>query len=421
MALVRRLAASGHDVTVITMEPASDLPVDYSSVDNIPPSVRVIRTPVADLIEMARFWRRWQTQPATSGDAGGPTVSAQPKPSIKDWLSRWLQVPDRRSGWFLTSMWAGLGQVRRNRPDVIFSSAPMWSSHLTAMVISGFAGRPWVADCRDPWRSNPYREFPYRAHDRFDGWLEGQMIRRASRIICNTHPAEADFAGRFPDKAQKFTTIPNGFDRDETEQVLQSAQAAEDGIFRLVHTGVFYGPRSPEPFMAALAQLVSSKPELRDKIRFIQVGPENYGQTPIADIADRFGVGDMVELVGSVDHRRALELVAGGDVAIAASQTGRNAQLQIPRKFYEYFGLGKPILVTGGACKVVEMLFEAKLPPDIYLLENLDAEGQDLGNVIAEMFDRWQAGSLTNSDRQIDFSDERMAGDIENVLVGACR
>ena len=246
------------------------------------------------------------------------------------------------------------------------------------------------------------------------------MVRRASRIICNTHPAEADFTSRFPDKAQKFITIPNGFDRDESQLVLRSARSANDGVFRLVHTGVFYGPRSPEPFMASLALLVSRRPELRSKIRFIQVGPKNYGQEQIDDIADRYGVSDMIELVGSVEHRRALELVASGDVAIAASQTGPNGHLQIPRKFYEYIGLGKPILVTGGACKVVRMLFDQSKLPDIWLQESLDGQGQDLASVIEEMFDLWQGGSLANCDREIDLSDERMAADIERVLISTC-
>ncbi len=426
VALVRRLSDSGHDVTVFAMEPPSDLPVDYKSLDKIPPSVRVVRTPVADLIDLVTFWRQGKNQPNPNGNAGSSAdgsdaTSAGPgKPSVKDWLSWWLQVPDRRTGWFLTSMWAGLGQARRSRPDVIYSSAPMWSNHLTAMVISAVAGRPWVADCRDPWRSNPYRNFPYRAHDRFDAWLEGQMVRRAAKIICNTHPAEDDFSSRFPDKALKFIAIPNGFDGEESQQVRREARPADDGVFRLVHTGVFYGPRSPEPFLAGLGQIVRRRPELRDKMRFIQVGPTNYGQVPIADVADRFGVTDMIELVGSVDHHRALEFIASGDVAIAASQAGADAQLQIPRKFYEYFGLAKPILVTGGACKAVSMLFGQKMPPDIWLLEDLDADGQGLGSVIEEMFDRWQGGTLASCDRKIDLSDERMAADIEIELIKAC-
>ena len=426
VALIRRLSDSGHDVTVFAMEPPSDLPVDYKSLDNIPPSVRVVRTPVADLVDMIKFWRRGKKQSELSGNASSPTIdsdanSAGPgTPGIKDWLSWWLQVPDRRTGWFLTSMWAGLGQARRARPDVIYSSAPMWSNHLTAMVISAVSSRPWVADCRDPWRSNPYRNFPYRAHDRFDAWLEGQMVRRAAKIICNTHPAEDDFSSRFPGQALKFIAIPNGFDGEESQQVRREAKSSEDGVFRLVHTGVFYGPRSPEPFLAALGQIVRRRPELRTKMRFIQVGPRNFGQTPIVDIADRFGVTDMIELVGSVDHHRALEFIASGDVAIAASQAGANAQLQIPRKFYEYFGLAKPILVTGGACKAVSMLFGQKMPPDIWLLENLAADGQGLGSVIEEMFDLWQAGKLVNSKQKIDLSDERMAADIETQLIKAC-
>jgi len=228
LALVRHLAAGGVEVMVLTMPPAPDTDRDAGLLNNVPPSVRVLRTPMPDVTRAINRWlgrRGAGVPPALGGEAGltshsnqaNGTHNAGKMPATRcgglvDWCSAWLQFPDSRVGWCVRSLLAHRGAALRFRPDVIYSSAPMWSSHLLAMAMRRSAGCPWVADCRDPWRANPFRRFAHRSHEWADTKLEGRMVRHAAAVICNTPGVRRDFASRYPRWADKFIAIPNGGD-----------------------------------------------------------------------------------------------------------------------------------------------------------------------------------------------------------------
>ena len=85
-------------------------------------------------------------------------------------------------------------------------------------------------------------------------------------------------------------------------------------------------------------------------------------------------------------------MVAEGDVVLALSQDGANSEFQIPRKFYEYYGLGKPILVVGGACQTVREILQPRDEEGLVLVEKpLPAE---LAAAIGRLVNAWEGGIL---------------------------
>src|SRR5262249_38526426 len=149
-----------------------------------------------------------------AGPAAQPDRRPAPKQGFGDWVSWWLQTPDRLVGWAPAGTWTALQAVRRPRRRAIFLSAPQWSGLLIALLTRRLTGLHWVADFRDPWRGNPFRKIPHKLIDRFDQWLEDQVVRGADWVVCNTEPARQDFIRRFPVLAGKFIYIPNGFEPD---------------------------------------------------------------------------------------------------------------------------------------------------------------------------------------------------------------
>lgn len=243
------------------------------------------------------------------------------------------------------------------------------------------------------------------------------MAARASAVICNTDPVRRDFQARYPARAGEFLTIHNGYDAEAIGRVRASGRPAAAGLCRFVHTGTFYGSRSPIPFLQALAKLVARRPDLGAKLRFRQIGATAYDGQGLADLADRFGVGDLMEITPSIPHEQALRGVFEADVAVAAGQVGRGADLQIPRKFYEYYGLGKPILVTGGTTRAIEELTAGSAPAGLWLVEDLTDGAGALAEAMEEIVDCWERGLLPQTrEPELDFTEDRMAAEIESVL-----
>ena len=433
LALLRRLRESGCEVMVLTMKGQVGRDLDPSLLAKMPAGLQVVATDNLDLPALLRGAIDWaksrrplnelEESPKQGTVPNGATVPGAAATSrvrgLIDWCSTWLQFPDNRIGWVMTALRRGLGPARRFRPDVIYSSAPMWTAHLLGLVLHRLLGRPWVADCRDPWRGNPYRRFRHAAHDRLDGLLERWMVQRARAVICNTPPVERDFRRRYPSRADAFVTIANGFDGPEVAAVTAKPSLPRNGHCRFVHAGVFYGPRSPEPYFAAMARLKRDDPELTSHLRLVQVGPVTYEKTrPLADMAAAHGVGELLELTGPLGHAQALRAVYEGDVAVAASQDGPNADLQVPRKFYEYYGLGKPILVSGGSCATIQEI--ASEPKGVWLVPEPTTEA--LAAAMRQILLAWRRGQLAGPPAGgVDLSEDRMSNELERVLQRACR
>jgi glycosyltransferase involved in cell wall biosynthesis len=337
--------------------------------------------------------------------------------SFLSWLSDWLRVPDSRIGWLVPAVWSGLRETRNCRPDVIYSTAPMWTAHLAAMCLSRLLDRPWVADCRDPWHANPYRCFRHAAHRRVDAWLESRMVARAAFVICNTTPAKDELASRYPASADRLVVIPNGYDAGEVQAVRRLRARRDKDVCRFVHAGSFYGPRSPMPLMGALGLLVRRRPRLRRRVRLCLLGPSCYDGASLAGLADRLGIGDIVEIAGPLPHSETLRRVDAASVAVVCSHSGPGSDLQIPGKFYEYMGLGKPTLVVGGACRAIRQLLGGRQVRYLWLAEDGPRGLRGLCETMEQIVSTWRAGRLGRRRRiGLDLSADRMAGRIEAVL-----
>ncbi len=259
LGFVRHLSKRGWNATVLTVDPG-DEPIDVASVELVPGSVDVLRTPWHDLIsETKRFLRMGSTATPEILPVSESAVSASEKalPSgrlhkrFRDWVSRLMTIPDSRLGWYWPACRAGKSILQSRRYDVIYSTSPYMTAHLIARRLSRRFGIPWVADFRDPWRDNPFRELPFSSLNRWDAFLERRVLTQADYIVCNTPTMRARLCERLPFVAEKSTVIMNGFDRDRLADVVPNRPGSATE-FILTHAGQFYGRRSPIPLFRAL-------------------------------------------------------------------------------------------------------------------------------------------------------------------------
>jgi glycosyltransferase involved in cell wall biosynthesis len=286
--------------------------------------------------------RRRYVEPPVS--TVGNTSDAAPL-NWKDWVTQFLFTPDSQTGWIPGGIRACLKEIRKARPHVVYTTSPCTSSHLIGLVVSYLTRIPWVADLRDPWRGNPFRQIPFPSLDLWDSVLERAVLGRADHVICNTASATDALRTRRPFLSQKCTTILNAFDPIWFDD-LEPRRATSPNRYLITHAGQFYGRRRPEPWFRALRTAIDRQPSLSETLRFALIGSEHCDGTPLDQIAAREGVADQVLHLGPMPHHETLAHLAGSDVLALAGSEGPGSELQIPNKLFEYIALKKPIIAT---------------------------------------------------------------------------
>ena len=264
--------------------------------------------------------------------------------SIKGRYLGWMALPDRWVSWCFGGVISGLNLIRQFRPKVIWSTYPIATAHLLALVLHRITGIPWVADFRDSmtednYPTNPKQWAVYR-------WIEKQTVRFCSKAVFTTPGAIAMYAERYPEiPDSRWALIPNGFDEEnfaqaEREIAKQERSLKNDGPLVLLHSGVLYpSERDPTEFFKALANLLEQGviDAKRLKIVLRATGHDELH----ARLIEQNGLQDIVFLEPGVAYSDALieMLTVDGLLVFQAS----NCNHQIPAKVYEYLRARKPI------------------------------------------------------------------------------
>lgn len=272
---------------------------------------------------------------------------------LSRFLQRWVFMPDAQAGWLPWAFPAGV-RVLRGGAEILYSSYPPGSAHVLGMLLKGATGRPWIADFRDAWTFDPLDERLNIGGMRLnlERALEGMVLRRADRVIVTTEVVRRDFAERYPEQRGKLVVIPNGFDGDEIERASTVPRLPEDRLW-VVHTGSFgysHPNRSPFSLFGALRRLLEERPEVARRLRLMLIGSLTEGeQKGATDLAAK----GMVEIVGPVSRDTALGYQKAADVLLLVDHPREGPASNVPRKFYEYLAMRKPILalVSEGATR----------------------------------------------------------------------
>jgi CelD/BcsL family acetyltransferase involved in cellulose biosynthesis/glycosyltransferase involved in cell wall biosynthesis len=313
----RRLPALGWQVRVLTVRESRD-PWEKGRGGDVPAGVEVVRStelPLAEVLDLLHaVWTR---------------VMALLGRSVKGHLLRALfAFPDPQVAWQST-----VSGVRHGGDcDVIYASCSPFSSALSARLVAALLRKPLVLDFRDPWTLNPYmrsRGLRLKLMRAVERWC----LSGAARVLLNSRGTERLYRRAYPQFADRFRTVPNGFDR------LTPVEPAGDGVFRILHIGSFYGARRPDLLLDALAELIEAGEIPREQVEFVQVGEAwpHFGpyreRVPIREVPP-------------VPRDRALELMAEASLLYLKQgwEEGITDYVSVAAKTYEYLATGLPVL-----------------------------------------------------------------------------
>jgi len=338
--LARYFPAEGIRLDVLTTRNPASVGVDFSLLQDIPAEVNIHRTMTFDLpFGIKKRLKRLITG-AKPPDSSAASSSGTGKPNFVKSAVQDLLLPDPQVTWSPVLTRAARRIVRNRAIDLVIITGPPFSSFLLAgRLRREFPHLAIVLDFRDEWltaqfesggfqfsRSERARSFAIRA--------EAGAIASATAVVLVTEAARREVRARYPQElAEKFHLIPNGFDATRIVRATPTANPRPNGKIIVTHIGTLYAATDPTELIEALQSL---PPEVKSRIalRFIgHIEEPRYREALLQ-------LGDMVSLNGYLPQREALALMSETDYVLMITHD----RLNIPGKFYDYIGSGKPIL-----------------------------------------------------------------------------
>jgi glycosyltransferase involved in cell wall biosynthesis len=245
---------------------------------------------------------------------------------------RRLLLPDENVSWVATALPQAIKIIRREQIDIVLTTSPPGSVHLIGYLAKRLAGPYWVADLRDSMLAKADRNLErrlVRLKEQSSAWVARLVARRADAIVTVTRTIAAE-AQRLGARGP-VVTIPNGCDFGDFEDLIHHP----GDRFRVTHTGSFFGARTAQPFLEALA---GSDPAVVARFvgDFRRADWERAGQQ---------GLEGRVELVGYVSRRRSMEFQRDSEALLLLLPDMGERNKDVPSaKLYEYLAAGRPIL-----------------------------------------------------------------------------
>jgi glycosyltransferase involved in cell wall biosynthesis len=269
--------------------------------------------------------------------------------------------------------------VRRHGIDVVLTTSPPGSVHLVGAAVRRATRARWVADLRDSLVAHPHMRAEsrlVRAKELGQRGVARVVARRADAIACVSEAIAAETEALRP--RGRVVTIPNGSDFDD----FAGLEYRRGEVFRITHTGSFFGKRDPRPFLRALKE--TGRADIL--ARFV-------GDFRAADREwlQAEGLAAQVELIEYVPRRRSLELQRDSEaLLLLIPEAGGRGKGVLSGKVFEYLAAERPILAAvppDGAA--AELLRELAAGP---VVAPEDVAG--LRDALLALHAQWQAGTL---------------------------
>jgi glycosyltransferase involved in cell wall biosynthesis len=308
---------------------------------------------------------------------------------------KWFYIPEDNIGWLPFAVWRGEKIIRKENIDVLFATAPLFTSFLIGALLKRKTGKPLVVDYRDPWTQNIFIKYPTELHRKIEEKLEKFVLETADHVIVTAEPMKHRLIEKYPFTEGKIETITNGFDPDDFKNFTGSKGREK---FVITYTGSLYGLRTGRQFFKAVKELLKEKPELRNQIQVLFVGHHSRQDRLLIE---EFGLEHVITFLGYKSHQEALELMTSADVLLLIMSSkevsdAKTGPLTIPGKIFEYLGAKRPILAIAPSGTAADIIKSTKtgvvVPP-----QNTSVIAQ----TIFKMFQDWKDGTLKIAESDI--------------------
>lgn len=266
-----------------------------------------------------------------------PDYNRTGNPRINKFKRMVTLVPDVGSLWIKQAVKAGITAARDNKYSILYSRSMPGSSAIAALQIKEKTLMPWIAHFSDPWPFADYINRP-AIHDYLLNKYFIRILNEADGISFTCEACSNYIKIRYKGltkESKYFITSHIGkmIDSEDIEDQVPRTQ------FNLVHTGSFYGLRTPWTLMEGFAEFVRKcKGAIEAKLTLI--GPSKWD---LRAKAQELGISENVEVMGELSLVNTQKNMRKAS-ALVIVEADLNKPLFLPSKLAEYALLNKPII-----------------------------------------------------------------------------
>ena len=213
--------------------------------------------------------------------------------------------------------------------------APM-TDHLIGLTLKEQFGLPWIAHFGDPWTDNPFTAADPVTNS-FNRRLERAVIAASDiSIFVSAETVDLVFKKYPSDWKRRARVLPHAFD----PALFANGSGNRDGVIRIRFLGEFYGPRTPEPMVRALAELNRSEPGILNGVTFELVNKLPDSRLISAEFQSL--PRHLAEFRKPVSYLESLKLMEEAD-ALLVIDAPSDFSVFLPSKLIDYLGARRPI------------------------------------------------------------------------------
>jgi len=343
---VKYLPLFGWKPYILTIKEVEYLAKDPALLEDIPRKAEIIRTGSFDPL------RAWFVLKNIFKKRKAKDKSKKTHINRRLKFFPWLFFPDNKVGWIPFALTKGLSLCRREKIDLIFSSSPPPSLHLTGYLLKVLTGIPWIADFRDPWTGYKLETFPTPLHLFLKKRMERLIVSNADRVITANPAIRGEFERRHP-HAKKICSIDQGYDEED----FGTYQSFSSKVFTIGYLGTFSPDCDPEPFFAALGELIDQRMIPKEMMKFIHAGLSVGIDSD--HLIEKYKLKDVVQKIGYLSHPESLNQMEKVSFLLLITS---DHPLVFPAKIFEYLRLKKTILgIVPPKSEIAKFLSEMKV------------------------------------------------------------
>ncbi|MCU0330011.1 MAG: glycosyltransferase [Candidatus Kapabacteria bacterium] len=340
---------------------------------------------------------------------------AMPRELVRKTLNRLssaIFIPDNKRGWASQALQTGRELCSQQSFDAIWVSGPPFSSMMAAAKLSTETGIPLVLDYRDLWFGNQFAFYPTPWHAHQHKLFEYDVLTHAAKVVVTNRRIKERLIATYPQLPfDDVVIIPHGYDAEDFALARKRMPERTDAAFRITYAGIFYEFITPKYFLEAVVAFRKERPGAIIELHFAGLLRDEHRKR-----IRKMGLADIVQDHGYCSHTDTVELLLSSDLLWMMVGNGRNADTISSGKLYEYFGSGKPLLVSvphGALRKDAERYGAAKItdPTDVPAITA----------ALIELYDGWKRGQLPMPDVEVQrlYDRRSLTGELGKVLASA--
>jgi glycosyltransferase involved in cell wall biosynthesis len=392
---VRQLPFKGWKPTVLTLETDYYERYDPRLAELIPEEVSVIRVRNPDPWQafQAKRSQRARKKFFTISKEGNAVVQGEHQSTLRQFLrtavhslETWCYHPDMAMTW----IWPAVRTIARissvAKPDIVWATAPPWSSFIVGALSARRLSVPYVLDFRDSWTltyTNFERERPSWGK-RLDRRILRKLFQGAAGVILRSETEAECFSRAYCGalESSKIHIIPNGF-----EGKVESCAVTRGEHCTVLYTGTLSDYRF-DTILKGLKELKERHPECARQLRFHFVGEATEA---VAREAIALGLTEIVitSEATSQDVLAKLSAKAHAFLLLERPASMRGHELLAGAKLFGYLKSGKPIIAVLPRCEARNILQRV----GVTTIADADSVSE-IVTILRRLFEAWTKDAL---------------------------